>query len=320
MLQLPSARPLLVQSDAHYGTIYGGNKARKFEGILAEARRRGVTRLVSIGAIGSHHVLATALYGRSAGLSVRCYVVPQPDVPSAHANVQRALDAGAELVPVQTQAEAAWRLLVSARDRRTLVVPVGGSSVAGTEPYVQAAREFVAPDVRTVVVALGSGGTAVGLAVGAALAHAAWNVHAVLTSGPELAVRALVLGLLLRVLARHDALHRWPDVRRKLRIVTSELGAGYALPTPRSERAVAYGATHGLALDPVYTAKAFAHVLALDAQGKTGLAYWHTASSVTLPGPLVSWSDVPRPLASLFRCPVPVDGSIRARGTLRSPP
>lgn len=298
---LPSSRPLLVQSDARYGTVYGGNKARKYDGILAEARQRGATRLVSVGAIGSHHVLATALYGRAAGLAVRCYVVPQPDVPSAHVNLQRALAAGAELVPVRTQAEAAVRLYASARDRRSLVVPVGGSSLAGTDAYVQAAREFEAPGVRTMVVALGSGGTAVGLAVGAALAGAAWNVHAVVTSGPVAVVRAMVHGLLLRLLARHGALRLWPNVAQRLHVVTRELGAGYAVPTAASERARAYAAAHGLDLDPVYTAKAFAHVLHLDARGEAGLAYWHTAATAKPESDAVPWSDVPASLRTLFR-------------------
>jgi D-cysteine desulfhydrase len=300
---LPSGRTVLVQSDALRGTEYGGNKARKFDGILEQARRRGVTRLISIGAIGSHHVLATALFARSAGMAARCYVVPQPDVPSAHENVQHALAAGAELVPVSTHAEGAIRLLASARDRRALVVPVGGSSASGTEPYVQAALELApwADRVRTLVVALGSGGTAVGLAVGAALSGAPWKVDAVLTSGPSVLVRSLVHGLIVRMLTRHRALHLWPDVMRRLRIVTSELGEGYALPTTASAVAREYASARGLALDPVYTAKAFAHVLALDAKGRRGLAYWHTASAVGLPEAGVPWDDVPRELRALFR-------------------
>ncbi len=303
-MPLPSGRVLQVKSDALRGFVYGGNKARKFDGILAEAKQRGVSRLVSIGAVGSNHVLATALFAQSAGLAARCYVVPQPDVPSLHANVQRALSAGVELVPVATQAEGALRLLAAARDRRALVVPVGGSSLAGTEPYVQAVSEIAAWDghLRTLVVALGSGGTAVGLAVGAALRGAPWNVHAVLTSGPGPVVRALLHGLTIRMLARHRALHLWPDVMRRLRVVTSELGDGYALPTAHSQRARDFAAEHGLALDPVYTAKAFAHVLALDAAGHSGLGYWHTASAVQDPrDEAVAWAQVPTNVRTLFR-------------------
>lgn len=287
-----------MHDDGAHGSVYGGNKARKYEGLLAEARRLGKTRLVSVGAIGSHHVLATALFAREAGLAARCFVVPQPDVPSAHGNLQRAHAAGAELVPVRSQLEAAVRMGAALRDPSNLVIPVGGSSPAGTEPYVQAAREL--PEARILVVALGSGGTAVGLAVGAVLAGLPWRVHAVATSGPVLAVRGLVQALLVRMLARHRALGRLADVERRLTVVTGELGAGYARPTAASVAALAYAREHGLALEPVYTAKAFAHALALDATGAEGLAFWQTASSVAH-APGTPWSDLPDELRGLFR-------------------
>lgn len=306
-LELPSGRPLLVKSDALRGERYGGNKARKFEGILAEARRRGVSRLVSVGAIGSHHVLATAIFAREAGLGARCFVVPQPDVPSTHRNAQLALAAGAELIPIRTQVEAALRMAWAMRDEDTLVVPVGGSSLAGSRPYVAAAFELGADAdaIQTLVVALGSGGTAAGLAVGATLADAPWRVHAVATSGPMSVVtaltRALVAGLSR---AEPSAILR---AERRLRLVTSQLGPGYARSTPASERAVRVANTMGLELEHVYTAKAFAHVLALDAAGHHGLGFWHTASGIdldwmgpppALPARLLDWFRPTIPIAS----------------------
>ena len=296
LLALPSGRPLLVQSDALRGGRYGGNKARKFEGILEDARRRGATRLVSVGAVGSHHVLATAIFAREAGLRCRCYVVPQPDVPSTHRNVQYALAAGAELVPVETQAEAALRLAWALREPGALVVPVGGSSLAGTRPYVEAVAELAGEGsrIRTLVVALGSGGTAAGLAVGAALGGAPWRVDAVATSGPLGVVRALARSLVVRLLANRPRLAA--DAWRRLRFAESQLGAGYALPTEASARALEAAARMGLPLEPVYTAKAFAHVLDLDAQGETGLAFWDTASRLDL-----SWLGAPPALPAELR-------------------
>jgi len=58
--------------------LYGGNKVRKLEYLLADARARGATRLVTIGAVGSHHVLATTLYGGREGFRVEAALVPQP--------------------------------------------------------------------------------------------------------------------------------------------------------------------------------------------------------------------------------------------------
>src|SRR4051812_6441451 len=50
---------LWIKHDDLSGTVYGGNKVRKLEFLLGEARARGARRLVTLGAIGSHHVLAT---------------------------------------------------------------------------------------------------------------------------------------------------------------------------------------------------------------------------------------------------------------------
>src|SRR5690606_39010549 len=56
---------LWVKRDDLSGRPYGGNKVRKLEFILADAKSRGVERLITVGAVGSHHALATALDRKS---------------------------------------------------------------------------------------------------------------------------------------------------------------------------------------------------------------------------------------------------------------
>src|SRR4051794_3427357 len=78
---VPPAVELWVKRDDEGGAAYGGNKVRKLEFLVAEARARGKGRLVTIGGFGSHHVLATGVYGRAAGLAVDAVVFPQPLTP-----------------------------------------------------------------------------------------------------------------------------------------------------------------------------------------------------------------------------------------------
>ena len=59
---------LWVKRDDRSGALYGGNKVRKLEFLLADAVGRGAHRIVTLSAFGSHHLLATTLYGRGAGL------------------------------------------------------------------------------------------------------------------------------------------------------------------------------------------------------------------------------------------------------------
>jgi D-cysteine desulfhydrase len=51
-----------IKDDGRFGTLWGGNKARKLEWTLADALRRGRRTLVTAGALGTNHGLATAHY------------------------------------------------------------------------------------------------------------------------------------------------------------------------------------------------------------------------------------------------------------------
>src|SRR5262245_13588201 len=69
---------LYVKRDDLSGELYGGNKIRKLELLLAAARDAGKDTIVTTGGVGSHHVLATALYGRRLGFEVGAILTPQP--------------------------------------------------------------------------------------------------------------------------------------------------------------------------------------------------------------------------------------------------
>src|SRR6185437_5602609 len=79
---------LWVKRDDLTHPLYGGNKVRKLERILAEARKKGATRLVTVGAVGSHHVLATTIFGTQAGFEVEAVLVPQPRTAHVVANLR----------------------------------------------------------------------------------------------------------------------------------------------------------------------------------------------------------------------------------------
>ena len=72
---------LWVKRDDRSGALYGGNKVRKLELLLADAKRRGCARVATLCAYGSHHALATATYGAHLGLEVELFLYPQPLTP-----------------------------------------------------------------------------------------------------------------------------------------------------------------------------------------------------------------------------------------------
>jgi D-cysteine desulfhydrase len=279
-----SGSSLWVKRDDLTHHVYGGNKVRKLEHLLEDARARGAKRLVTIGAVGSHHVLATTYFGKQAGFEIEAVLVPQPRTEHVLEVLRADLGLGLQAFPVASWGAAPFAVLARVLAGATLI-PLGGSSTVGTLGYVDAGRELaeqvragVLPEPDVCVVALGSGGTAAGLAVGFAAAGLATRVVGVSVSAPAWALRASAR-YLARVCGRKERVGR-------VCLDTDDrfLGAGYGSRTPEGDEATALAREHvGLTLDPTYTAKAFASALwFVRARRAPRILYWHTLSSASM--------------------------------------
>src|SRR5689334_16369798 len=107
---------LWVKRDDLCSTIYGGNKVRKLELLLGAARAAGKAKILTIGAVGSHQVVATAIFGKLHGFAVEAILVGQPDSAHARANLRVALAHG--LVPTVAPAWALAPPLLATRWER----------------------------------------------------------------------------------------------------------------------------------------------------------------------------------------------------------
>jgi 1-aminocyclopropane-1-carboxylate deaminase/D-cysteine desulfhydrase-like pyridoxal-dependent ACC family enzyme len=277
---------LWVKRDDRTGELYGGNKVRRLEHIVEQAHARGAKRLLTVGAAGSHHVLACSIYGRRAGLEVAAVLSPQPRTEHAMTNLRIALGQGLVVHPAASILTAPF-VLARAFRRRDLIIGPGGSSVVGTTGYIDAAIELVdqirrgeLPPPDAIVLGLGSAGTTAGILAGCVGLGLETKVVGVRI------VEAWMMGKLRVVwLARRAASSRRLgtgifSLMRSLEIETGSLGAGYGRPTAEGARAIEIGARSGLLLDPTYTAKAFAAALRVVEGGRfRNVLYWHTLSS-----------------------------------------
>ena len=285
-------KSLWVKHDDLTNATYGGNKVRKLERILEDAR--GAKRIVTVGAVGSHHVLATAIFAREIGVPVEAVLVPQPTTPHVIENLRADLGLGVEVLPARSYPHAAARLVTRVA-RGAYYIPVGGSNLLGALAYVDAARELAEqiragelPEPDAVVVTLGSGGTAGGLAAGLALEGLGSRLVAVTVSDPAVLVARSARSL-ARAAARHEAKRLGRAVPKiRMEIDARYLGPGYGQETEAGRRALAIAKDVGLALDLTYTAKTFAAALdLLEGGGVRNLLYWHTLSSA----PMQPWLD-----------------------------
>ena len=299
-----------LKDDGLSHPLYGGNKVRKLEYVLADALTRGAKRIVTSGAVGSHQVLATALFGREYGLPVVAVVCPQRRTTHAEQMLRATLASGAELVPVGSKPAVGIRTLSVLR-RGDYLLPPGASNVVGTLGYVAAARELVtqirdgdAPDPDVIVVPLGSGGTAAGLLAGVVREGLRARVVAVSVGTYASVSRAMVLSLAYAALRRDGGEASLGALSRCLEVDGHYLGRGYGEPTEAGLEAMARARELGLVLEPTYTAKTFARLLqqTTEQQNPEKWLYWHTLSSAPLTPLMGSAGDrAPDALAALLR-------------------
>jgi D-cysteine desulfhydrase len=298
---------LWVKRDDLTNPVYGGNKVRKLERLIPYALEHGKKRIVTVGACGSHHVLATAVHATRAGLEVGAALVPQPRTEHVVKNLRADLALGAKVWPVRTYVGAGLSMLVRARPT-TYLVPMGGSNVIGSLGYVDAAYELAKqvkagelPEPDAIVVTVGSGGTAAGLVAGLALAGLSSRVIGIVVAAPVWFVSFWSRRLVRAVYARAGG--REPrDIANRLELVTGHLGNGYGEPTDAGRRAKDVAGEVGLTLDLTYTAKCFAGALDCVASRRfENVLYWHTLSSAPLEPLLESAPPLPPALERLLK-------------------
>ena len=284
------AAGLWVKRDDLSGDPLGGNKVRALELLLGGVRPN--ERVVTVGAMGSTHALATATYASRLGARVTVYRWPQEESAAAR-EVSRRIE---QVTPahrvVRTVAGAYARAMV-ARLGGARWVPAGGSSPLGALGHVGAALELAEqikrgelPTPRRIIVPLGTGGTTAGLWLGAAIADLDTQIVGVRVVPRVVANRRHVHSLARR--AAH-LLERLTSARiprpsaERLHIVHEEYGGAYGRET-ESGRAAArrFADWSGLALDATYSAKALAAALSAPFDGPT--LFWLTFDPRILSG------------------------------------
>jgi 1-aminocyclopropane-1-carboxylate deaminase/D-cysteine desulfhydrase-like pyridoxal-dependent ACC family enzyme len=287
---------LWVKRDDLTNPVYGGNKVRKLDFLLGQALAEERLAVITFGAYGSNHALATAVHARALGIEPHVILSPQAPTAYARATVLAHAGLGTHLHLVDgweglREAVRVRQQLTSRDGIEPLVIPMGGTNALGATGYVNAAFE-VGRAFSAVYVASGTLGTAVGLAVGFAAAGAPTRVVGVRVTPAEIANEEVARALasdtvdLLRSLDPVFPGIRYEDLGLELRDDFFE--PGYAVPTPGTERAVAVGAEAGLELETTYTGKAMEALRAdasMDALPDGEVLFWDTYHSGPKPAP-----------------------------------
>lgn len=279
------APQLWIKRDDLCADPMGGNKARALEFLLADVRPGD--RVVTVGSAGSTHALAVVVYATRLGAHVAVGRWRQ-EMNATAVRVAQLLAETTDTAPVFRTPLGAYAWAWRQRQRGARWVAAGGSTPLGILGHVNAGLELVAqidagvlPQPDRVVVPLGTGGTAAGLALAFRIARRDIHVTAVRVVPRIVGRRTRVLRLAARTsrLIERISGERVPRVRRAdLTVLHEAYGGAYGRETEIARAAAArLRADSTISLDPTYSAKAFAVALDVALGGPT--LFWLTFDS-----------------------------------------
>jgi D-cysteine desulfhydrase len=286
---------LWVKRDDATGGAEAGNKVRKLELLLGDAHERGCDTVITCGGLQSNHARATALCAASLGLRVVLLlrvpgleddhggagIAPGPPHAPLAGNVLLDRLVGAELRLITAQSyERRDELMqavaaeLRAQGARPYVIPEGGSNGLGALGYVEAMAEIRrqldqglggGKPFDLVVHACGSGGTAAGVALGAARHRIARQVCAMAVCADAASFETRISG----IIADAQSIDRSLGDPVPWRVDDRSKGPAYAVASDEQrQRMVQAARLSGLIFDPVYTGKALCGLWALCQSGE----------------------------------------------------
>jgi len=270
-------RGLWVKREDLSSPYYGGNKVRKLEFLLAASNKPVIT----FGATGSHHVLATAIHANRCGLSCIGVLVPQPKTPHHDAVSKLVQKHCASTISLDTRAlfrTGTWHPSLAEkilRNKGLNVIPPGASSPRGTLGFVAAGIELAnqvrlgqCPRPTRIYLPLGTGGTAAGLSLGLGLMGLDVEIRAVriatVTTG-NLTFLNLLARAAFHLLKKAGIPDKMP--RLNISIEHNFIGPGYGHITTPAAQAVELARDVGIQLETTYSGKTMAALVADRKQG-----------------------------------------------------
>ena len=281
---------LLVKRDDQTGLAFGGNKTRKLEFLLAEAKESGAQTLITAGAVQSNHCRQTAAAANRFGFACTLVLMgDQPENPSG--NLLLDLFLGSEIVWAGNSDRDA--VLEQTYDdlhdkgKNPSLIPDGGSNVRGAAAYAFAVKELLDQGINPdyIVFASSSGGTQAGLVVGARMFGFSGRILGISIEHKAQQMREFVAALAGDTAGELGDNESFSE--GEILVNDSYLGAGYGvMGEPEAEALKLFALYEGLLLDPVYTARAAAGLIDLIRKGffhaDQTVLFWHTGGTPAL--------------------------------------
>ncbi len=259
-------RKFLVKRDDLSGIELSGNKVRKLEYLLYQAKKEKADYVFTCGGDQSNHARATAIAAAKIGIKSRLFLWGK-NIPVSDGNMFLDKLSGAEIFfmnkknydfvneIMQEESE-----VLAGKGKKVYVIPEGGSTTLGIWGYIsfieELKKQIDLKNIEGLLIAAGTGGTAAGILAGLALYNSKLKVYAVNVLYPEEMIRKKILQLALGV--NLDFKLKVKINPEQLQIMDGYSDEGYKkISRNKLELINKFFRETGILLDPAYTGKAF---------------------------------------------------------------
>ncbi|MDH3268661.1 MAG: pyridoxal-phosphate dependent enzyme, partial [Ignavibacteria bacterium] len=260
------AKEFLIKRDDYTGSDFLGNKIRKLEYLLYEAKKEKAEIIFTCGGDQSNHARATASAAAKLGIKCRLFLWGKEN-NKADGNLFLDKIYGAEIIYLNKtefskvdDIMTEERMKLIKKGKRVYVIPAGGSSTLGIWGYIsfmsELKKQISLNSIDGIFSACGSGGTAAGLLVGAALNKSRMKISAVNVLLPKEIIRKKILQLAEGAVL--DFKLNCKIDEKNLEIVEGYSKEGYKNISDKKLKFITeFARRTGILLDPAYTGKAF---------------------------------------------------------------
>jgi len=288
---------IFIKRDDLTGLGLGGNKIRKLEFLMADAKAKGADTIITTGGSQSNHALQTAAVARQLGMDV-LLILGRGIHPEMQGNqlLNKLLDAKVRIIE-NTLMDKIDEVLNSAaeelrqRGHKPYIIPMGGTTPLGDVGYVNAALEIYQQlkdqgvDIQRIFVTDGTGGTHAGLVVGIKYLEMPCQLIGISVSRNKDRLKSVVAGHaheVVKLLGMEPSFS--PD---DITVYDDYIGEGYGIITDGCVEAIKLVAqTEGIFLDPVYTGKTMAGLIDFVRKGRLSsedtVIFMHTGGQAAL--------------------------------------
>lgn len=256
----------LIKRDDYTGMEYSGNKIRKLEYLLYEAKKMRAEYIFTCGGEQSNHARATAAAAVKFGIKPVLFLWgKEKSIPEGNLFINNVLGADIKYLTGSQYAEVNSIMTdelkrYEKKGRRVYVIPEGGSSTLGIWGYINFIDELIKQTdvnkIKNIFVAAGSGGTAAGLLTGILLYKLKIRISAVNVLYDKKEIENKILRLAEG--CRLDYALPIKVNSEQLEIIDGYSKEGYKNISPAKVSLIKkFSQSSGIILDPAYTGKAF---------------------------------------------------------------